>query len=110
MFLFAKGFFGRRKNCWRITLPAVERALAYATRDRRARHRQLRRGWIETINAATRQYGVSYSHFIHTLQKDVRSQLDRKVLADLAMNEPYSFKALVEQVKFMRGGEKALTG
>ncbi|GHP09612.1 54S ribosomal protein L20 mitochondrial [Pycnococcus provasolii] len=103
VFEMAKGFYGRRKNCYRITLPAVERALAFSYRDRRTKKRTARTRWIETINAATRQYDVAYSKFMFSLQKQVNSNLDRKSLADLARNEPYSFKAIVEQVKRMGG-------
>ena len=82
----------------------MEKALQYQYRDRRQKRREHRRLWIQQINAATRQHGVNYSHFIHTLSKD-NIKLDRKVLSDLAINEPQSFKALVDRVKFMRGIE-----
>merc|ERR1712032_220206 len=98
----AKGFRGRAKNCFRIAINRVEKALQYQYRDRRQKKREARRLWIQQINAATRQHGVIYSQFMHTLAKD-NIKLDRKTLSDLAINEPHSFKALVDRVKFMRG-------
>merc|ERR1739848_336304 len=100
----AKGFRGRAKNCFRIAINRVEKALQYQYSDRRRKKREFRRLWIQQINAATRQHGVIYSHFMHTLSKD-NIKLDRKILSELAINEPYSFKALVDRVKFMRGIE-----
>merc|ERR1712039_253963 len=94
----AKGFRGRAKNCFRVAINRVEKALQYQYRDR------ARKLWIQQINAATRQHGIIYSKFIHTLSED-NIKLDRKILSELAMNEPYSFKALVDRVKFMRGIE-----
>ena len=94
----AKGSFGRRKNVWTVAKNAVEKGLQYQYRDRRARKREFRKLWIQRINAGTRQYGMSYSVFMGKLNaKGI--DINRKVLADLAMNEPEAFKAIVDQVK-----------
>ncbi len=94
----AKGFYGRRKNVWTVAKNAVEKALIYAYRDRKVKKRDFRALWIQRINAGTRQYGLSYSAFIGKLHKS-GIELNRKVLADLAMNHPDAFKAVVEKVK-----------
>ncbi len=94
----AKGYFGRRKNVWTVAKNAVEKAQQYAYRDRRVKKREFRQLWIQRINAAAREHGMSYSQFMGKLSKsDI--QMDRKVLADLAMNHPESFKAIVDQLK-----------
>ncbi len=94
----AKGYFGARKNVYTVAKNAVEKALCYAYRDRRNKKRAFRRLWIARINAAARMEGMSYSRLIHLLaQKEVK--LNRKVLADLAMNHPDAFKAVVNAVK-----------
>lgn len=94
----AKGYFGRRKNVWTVAKNAVEKGLQYQYRDRRARKRQFRALWIQRINAGARQYGMSYSAFMGKIhEKGI--DINRKVLADLAMNEPEAFKAIVDQVK-----------
>jgi large subunit ribosomal protein L20 len=94
----AKGYFGRRKNVWTVAKNAVEKGLGYAYRDRRAKKRDFRSLWIQRINAGARIHGLSYSAFMGALNKtDI--QLNRKVLADLAMNHPEAFKAVVDQVK-----------
>jgi len=94
----AKGYFGRRKNVWTVAKNAVERAFQFAYRDRRNKKRTFRALWIARINAGTREHGLSYSQFIHLLsEKNI--QLDRKVLADLAMNHPDAFKAVVETAR-----------
>ncbi len=94
----AKGYWGRRKNVWTVAKNAVERGLAYAYRDRKVKKRTFRSLWIQRINAAVRIHGLSYSDFINRLNKaDI--QLNRKVLADLALNHPDAFKAIVEKVK-----------
>jgi len=94
----AKGYFGRRKNVWTVAKNAVERGLQYAYRDRKTKKRNFRRLWIQRINAGARQNGLTYSVLINKLHKaDV--QLNRKVLADLAMNHPEAFKAVIEKVK-----------
>lgn len=94
----AKGFRGRRKNVFRIAKQAVMKAGQYAYRDRRAKKRVFRRLWIARINAASRQEGLSYSKFIAGLKK-AAIDLDRKVLADLAVNDPAAFSGIVAQVK-----------
>lgn len=94
----AKGFRGRSKNCYRIAVEKVEKALAYAYRDRRNKKRDFRALWIQRINAGVRQYGIKYSQFINAL-KQLNIELDRKVLSDLAITEPESFKTLVEKAK-----------
>ena len=94
----AKGYFGRRKNVYTVAKNAVEKALVYAYRDRRNKKRNFRSLWITRINAGARQHGMSYSEFMGKLKKNNVS-LNRKVLADLAMNHPEAFKAVVEKVK-----------
>ena len=94
----AKGFWGRRKNVYTVAKNAVEKALQYAYTGRKLRKRDFRALWIQRINAAVRQYDLSYSVFINLLNKK-NIGLNRKVLADLAMNSPTTFKAIVETVK-----------
>lgn len=94
----AKGFRGRAKNCFRVAIEKVEKALRYAYRDRRARKRDFRALWIQRINAGVRQYGLVYSQFINGLTL-ANIDLDRKILADLAVREPEAFKSVVEQAK-----------
>ncbi len=94
----AKGYFGARKNVWTVAKNAVEKALSYAYRDRRNKKRAFRRLWIVRINAASRLHGMSYSKFMHALSTN-NIDLNRKVLADLAMNHPDTFKAIVDKVK-----------
>ena len=94
----ARGYFGARSKVYTVAKNAVEKGLLYAYRDRRNKKRNFRRLWIARINAAARAEGMSYSAFIHGLkQNDIT--INRKVLADLAMNEPTAFKAIVEKVK-----------
>ena len=94
----AKGYFGARSNVYTVAKNAVEKAWQYAYRDRRNKKRAFRRLWIARINAAARAEGMSYSRFMHALKSN-NIDLDRKVLADLAMNHPAQFKAVVDQVK-----------
>ncbi|ASV28963.1 50S ribosomal protein L20 [Maribacter cobaltidurans] len=94
----AKGYFGRRKNVWTVAKNAVEKAMLYAYRDRRNKKRTFRSLWITRINAGARQHGMSYSQFMGKVKAN-GIELNRKVLADLAMNHPEAFKAIVEQVK-----------
>ena len=94
----AKGYFGRRKNVWTVAKNAVEKAMVYAYRDRRQKKRNFRSLWIQRINAGARQHGMSYSKFMGALKKN-NIELNRKVLADLAMNHEDAFKAIVEKVK-----------
>ncbi|GAB4036516.1 MAG: 50S ribosomal protein L20 [Rubrivivax sp.] len=94
----AKGFRGRRKNVFRIAKQAVMKAGQYAYRDRRTRKRVFRQLWIARINAASRELGVTYSKFMAGLKK-ANIDLDRKVLADLAVKDPAAFSSIVEKVK-----------
>lgn len=94
----AKGYFGRRKNVWTVAKNAVEKGLVYAYRDRRQKKRNFRALWIQRINAGARLHGLSYSKFMGAAHK-AGIELNRKVLADLAMNHPEAFKAIVEKVK-----------
>jgi len=94
----AKGYFGRRKNVWTIAKNAVEKAMQYSYRDRKTKKRNFRALWITRINAASRLYGMSYSQFMGKI-KLKKIDLNRKVLADLAMNNPEAFKAIVDKLK-----------
>ena len=94
----AKGYYGRRKNTIRIAKQAVEKAGQYQYRDRRVRKRNFRALWIQRINAATREQGLTYGRFIDGLNK-AGIEVDRKVLSDLAIHEPAVFKALVGQAQ-----------
>lgn len=94
----ARGYFGRRKNVWTVAKNAVEKALGYAYRDRRAKKRNFRALWITRINAGARIHGMSYSQLMGKLHAN-SIELNRKVLADLAMNHPEAFKSVVDQVK-----------
>jgi large subunit ribosomal protein L20 len=94
----SKGYWGRRKNVWTVAKNAVEKGLTYAYRDRKAKKREFRKLWIQRINAGARQHGMSYSQFMGQLSKS-GIELNRKVLADLAMNHPEAFKAVVDKVK-----------
>lgn len=94
----AKGFRGRAKNCFRVAIQKVEKALRYSYRDRKVRKRDFRALWIQRINAAVREHGLVYSRFISGL-KAAKIDLDRKVLSDLAIREPETFKKIVEKAK-----------
>ena len=94
----AKGYFGRRKNVWTVAKNAVEKGLQYAYRDRRNKKRNFRSLWIMRINAAARQNGLTYSELMNKLKLN-KIEINRKVLADLAMNNPDQFKNLVENLK-----------
>ena len=94
----SKGFRGRSKNCFRIALERLEKALQYAYRDRRNRKRDFRGLWIQRINAASRLHGLTYSQFMNGLNK-AKVEVDRKMLAELAVNNPDSFKGFVEQAQ-----------
>ena len=93
----AKGYFGRRKNVHTVAKNAVEKAMQYAYRDRKNKKRTFRALWIQRINAGARQYGMSYSKFMGRIH-DNKIDLNRKVLADLAMNNPQAFKAIIEKI------------
>jgi large subunit ribosomal protein L20 len=94
----AKGFFGRRKNTIRAAKAAVDKSMQYAYRDRKNRKREFRALWIQRINAAVREHGLTYSRFISGLAT-AGIEVDRKVLSDLAISEPAAFAAIVEQAK-----------
>ncbi|WP_102960394.1 50S ribosomal protein L20 [Mangrovicella endophytica] len=94
----AKGFYGRRKNTIRAAKAAVDRAKQYATRDRRTKKRNFRALWIQRINAAVREHGLTYGRFIDGLNK-AGIEIDRKVLSDIAIHEPEVFASLCEQAK-----------
>ena len=93
----AKGFFGRRKNVWTVAKNAVEKAMQYAYRGRKEKKRNFRSLWITRINAGARENGMSYSQFMGAL-KNNNIELNRKVLADLAVNDPKAFTAIVKNV------------
>ncbi|WP_226389163.1 50S ribosomal protein L20 [Penaeicola halotolerans] len=93
-----RGYFGRGKNVWTVAKNKYEKGLQYAYRDRKAKKRDFRKIWIQRINAGVRQFGLSYSQFMGSLKKS-NIELNRKVLADLAMNHPEAFKAIVDKVK-----------
>ncbi len=101
----AKGFRGRAKNTFRAAIRRVEKGLQYAYRDRRIKKRNFRKLWIQRMNAGLREHGMSYSKFINAMANmgengaEKKIILNRKVLADLAANEPFSFKAVVDVVK-----------
>ncbi len=94
----AKGYFGRRKNVWTVAKNAVEKGLVYSYRDRRNKKREMRALWIQRINAGARQNGISYSQLAGKLSQ-AGVELNRKALADLALNHPEAFKAVVDKVK-----------
>jgi large subunit ribosomal protein L20 len=94
----SKGYFGRRKNVWTVAKNAIEKGLVYAYIGRKQKKRNFRSLWIARINAGARQHGMSYSQFIGAVHKS-GIELNRKVLADLALNHPEAFKAVVETVK-----------
>ncbi len=94
----AKGYYGRRKNTFRVAKQAVDKAGEYQYRDRRNRKRMFRRLWIVRINAAARAHGLTYGQLIHGLDK-AGVEVDRKMMADLAMNQPDAFDAIVAQAK-----------
>ena len=94
----AKGFWGRKKNVWTVAKNQVEKSLEYSYIGRKIKKRDFRALWIQRINAGVRQYGLNYSTFINKL-KNANVVINRKVLADLALNSPDAFKAVVDKVK-----------
>ena len=94
----SKGYFGRRKNVWTVAKNAVEKALTYAYRDRRNKKRNFRSLWITRINAAARLHGLTYSELISKLKKN-NIEINRKVLADIAMNNPIAFAEIIKSIK-----------
>ncbi|KAF5832438.1 mitochondrial ribosomal protein L20 [Dunaliella salina] len=101
----AKGFRGRAKNVFSIARSRVHKALQHAYRGRREKKREMRALWIQRINAGAREHGLTYSQFLPGLSAQ-NIHLNRKVLSELAMTEPFSFKALADQVKMMKGPPK----
>ena len=97
----AKGYYGRRKNVFRVAVQSVERSMQYAYRDRRNRKRDFRGLWIQRINAGARLHGMTYSQFMNGLKK-ATIEIDRKILAELAVNQPETFKTLVEKAQSAR--------
>ena len=97
----AKGYYGRRKNVFRVAVQAAERGMQYAYRDRKKRKSDFRGLWIQRINAGVRMHGMTYSQFINGLKK-ATIEIDRKILAELAVNQPEAFKALVEKAQSAR--------
>ena len=93
----AKGYFGRRSNVWTVAKNAVEKGWTYAYRDRKVKKREFRSLWIVRINAACRENGISYSQFMGKLSNS-KLEINRKVLADIAMNDPAAFKAIFDSV------------
>lgn len=93
----AKGYWGRRSNVWTVAKNAVEKGWTYAYRDRKAKKRDFRKLWIQRINAGARLHGMSYSQLMGNIKK-ANIDLNRKVLADLAMNHPEAFEAIVKKV------------
>ena len=98
IFKQAKGYFGRRKKVYTVAKNAVEKAMSYSYRDRKNKKRTFRALWIQRINAGARLHGMSYSQFMGKVKAN-NIELNRKVLADLAMNHPETFKAIVDKVK-----------
>lgn len=94
----AKGYYGRRKNVWTVAKNAVEKGLLYAYRDRKVKKREFRALWIQRINAGAREHGLSYSQLMGGLKR-AGIDLNRKVLADLALNHPAAFAGIVEKAK-----------
>ena len=104
----AKGFRNRSKNVFGIALRKTRRAAMYAYRDRRAKKRTMRREWIGQINSGVREHGLTYSKFANALVKKSNIEVDRKILANLAANEPYSFKAVLDEVKLQAGLDEVM--
>lgn len=94
----AKGYYGRKKSCFRVAVETVEKGMQYAYRDRRTKKRNFRALWIQRINAAVREHGLTYAQFTHGL-KLANIDLDRKVLADIAVHDAAGFKAIFEKAK-----------
>tara|TARA_B100000378_G_C17787208_1_gene322473 strand:+ start:206 stop:571 length:366 start_codon:yes stop_codon:yes gene_type:complete len=94
----AKGYRGRSKNVFRVAIQRVEKALQYAYRDRRTKKRNFRALWIQRINAGAREHGMNYSQFIQGIKK-AEIEIDRKILSDIALNNPVTFKSIVEKIR-----------
>lgn len=106
---FARGFYGRQRNCWTVAVRAVHRAWAKAYIGRKLKKRAFRADWVQKINAAARQFGVPYSQLVRFLPA-AGVDLNRQVLSDLAVTEPYAFRALVEAARAQRDRELAARG
>jgi large subunit ribosomal protein L20 len=102
IFKLAKGYYGKGKNCIKTAAPRVDRALRHAYIERKLKKRDMRKNWIISINAAVREHNMPYSRFIYGLSHS-NLQLDRKILSDLSENEPYSFKAIIDELKLQTG-------
>ena len=98
VFKLSKGFKGKRRNTFRNAIRTVHRSLKYQYRDRRQKKRIVRQEWIMNVSTAVREHGITYSRFMMALNRSNIS-IDRKILCDLAINEPYSFKTIVDEVK-----------
>lgn len=98
VFGLSKGYYGRSKNCFTLALRRVFKALQYEYRDRRVRRRIIRKEWIQSLNAASRDQDINYSSMIYCLNRS-NVILDRKILSDMAKNEPYSFKAVLDEIQ-----------
>ena len=98
VFEFTKGHRGRRKNVYRVATQSMDKALQYAYRDRRNKKRDFRGLWIQRINAGVREHGMSYSQFINGIKK-AEIDIDRKILADIAKNNPTTFKFIVDKIR-----------
>ena len=98
----AKGYYGRRKNVFRVATQAVDKAQQYAYRDRKTRKRNFRALWIQRINAGAREHGMKYNQVIDGLNK-AGIEVDRKVLSDLAIHEPEAFKAIIDKARAALG-------
>ena len=98
VFRLSKGYYKRSNNCFRIAIRRVFKALQYSYAQRKVRRRVARTNWIQSINAGIHEHGLNYSRFIYGLNRS-NIQLDRKILSDLCKNEPYSFKAVVDEIK-----------
>jgi len=101
----AKGYRGRGNNVFRVAIERIEKGLQYAYRDRRAKKRNFRSLWIQRINAGARQHGLTYSQFMNGIKR-AGIELDRKILSDLAIRDPETFKSLAEQAEAARAGGK----
>lgn len=106
MLKHAKGFRGRSKNCYSIAVRRVEKGWQYAYRDRRRKRREHKKVWIQRISAAVRQYSFRYSEFWNLLSAKTKIQLNRKVLSELAAQEPFAFKSVVDVVQQASGVHK----
>ncbi|OMJ82634.1 hypothetical protein SteCoe_16615 [Stentor coeruleus] len=102
IFKLAKGFYGKGKNCISVAAPRVDRALQAAYKERKLKKRLMRRSWIISINSAVREHNMPYSRFIYGLNHS-NIEIDRKILSELCKNEPYSFKAVVDEIKLQTG-------